>query len=174
MGIKKGKKITRKNKKHFFLTRNNKKSKNTKKYKTKRRTHYFLGGNNTIQLPNHIDFYKPISGIAQSVPNGLTGSPYTSQNLPSTNGIDGDNNYYANNPYINDISRQMQEARTGGGSRHSKKRRRGRKKLKNGGGIYQEIQNVGRSAFFNIGSLSNTLNGYPAPVNPNPTIQLKT
>jgi hypothetical protein len=42
-------------------------------------------------------------------PNGLVGTPWTSDigSWPGANGVPGDGNYYTNNTYNNDVSRQM-------------------------------------------------------------------
>jgi len=136
------------------------------------------GSSSGIQLPSVADYYSPISGIASAVPNGLTGSPINQSiiqgGLPGTTSIDGNNNYYSLNTYTPiDISRQMLEARGGMRRRHkTKKMRKNKSYVKTkGGGLYQQVQNFGRGIMFDVGKISNGLQGYPAPVNPSPTVQ---
>jgi len=112
-------------------------------------------------------------------PNGLVGAPYVnSSNLPGANGIPGDANFYSNNTYNNDISRQMVNVGAnppflgflglkGGRSKHTKKHRKQR------GGtssnfISQDLLNLGRQLGHGIGTTFNALNGYPGYANPLP------
>jgi len=112
-------------------------------------------------------------------PNGLVGAAYVnSSNLPGANGIPGDANYYSNNTYNNDVSRQMIDVGAnspflgflglkGGRRRHTKKNRKQR-----GGALSnflgQDLINLGRQLGHGVGSAFNGLNGYPAPANPLP------
>jgi len=111
-------------------------------------------------------------------PNGLVGKPYVnSSNLPGANGIPGDANYYSNNTYNNDISRQMVDVGANppflgflglkGGRKHTKKNRKQR-----GGTLSnflgQDLINLGRQLGHGVGTAFNALNGYHAPVNPLP------
>lgn len=133
----------------------------------------------SINIPKPYDFYAPVSGVAQSIPNGLVGSSINqTTGLPGLNGINGDNNYYSLNNYSTDISRAMMPSSYLNGGRIHKKRNTKRntkknKKRKNmrGGGAVQEFQNLLRGTFFNLGSVSNSINGYPAPVNPSAVVQ---
>lgn len=114
-------------------------------------------------------------------PNGLVGSPYVnSSNLPGANGIPGDANYYSNNTYNNDVSRQMIDVGANppflgflgmkGGKRsgyHLDKTKKQR------GGTFsnfisQDFINLGRQFGYGIGSTFNALNGIPSPINPMP------
>ena len=104
----------------------------------------------SINIPKPYDFYAPVSGVAQSIPNGLVGSSINqTTGLPGLNGINGDNNYYSLNNYSTDISRAMMPSSY----------------------LNQEFQNLLRGTFFNLGSVSNSINGYPAPVNPSAVVQ---
>lgn len=101
-------------------------------------------------------------------PNGLVGAPYVnSSNLPGANGIPGDANYYSNNTYNNDVSRQMIDVGANPpflGFKGGKKQRGGT--LSNF--IGQDLINLGRQITYGAGSAFNALNGYPAPTNPLP------
>lgn len=140
------------------------------------------GSSGGIELPSFADYYSPKSGIALSIPDGLTGSPINESllkgGLPGTSSIDGNNNYYSLNTYTPiDISRQTMEARGGMRKRKHKTRKlkvrrnaRNKNRLR-GGGLYQQVQNFGRGIMFDMGKISNGLQGYPAPVNPSPLVQ---
>jgi len=107
-------------------------------------------------------------------PDGLVGSPWTSnsETWSGVNGVSGDGNYFKNNLYTNDVSRQM--IATGanppfsiGGKKYKSKTR------KQKGGTFsnflsQDLINLGRQVQYNIGSNYDTLFGYKAPVNPLP------
>jgi hypothetical protein len=109
-------------------------------------------------------------------PNGLVGKPYVnSSNLPGANGIPGDANYYSNNTYNNDVSRQMIDVGAnkpflgflgikGGSNKKTKKQRGG--SFSNF--ITQDIINLGRQFTYGLGSTFNALNGTPGPSNPLP------
>jgi len=115
-------------------------------------------------------------------PNGLVGAPYVnSSNLPGANGIPGDANYYSNNTYNNDVSRQMVDVGANppflgflglkGGSKHG--RTHTKKHRKHRGGalsnfIGQDLINLGRQLGHGVGSTFNALNGYPGYANPLP------
>jgi hypothetical protein len=119
-------------------------------------------------------------------PNGLVGAPYVnSSNLPGANGIPGDANYYSNNTYNNDVSRQMIDVGANppflgflglkGGRKHGRRRTntQTKKHRKQRGGtlsnfLGQDLINLGRQLGYGVGSAFNGLNGYPAPVNPLP------
>lgn len=104
-------------------------------------------------------------------PNGLVGTSWTPSvnGWPGVNGIVGDRNYYVNNSYDNDVSRQMVDVGANppflkGGKRKQRRQR---------GGSYsnfmgQDLINLGRQFQFGVGSAYNALAGYSAPVNPLP------
>lgn len=111
-------------------------------------------------------------------PDGLVGKPYVnSSNLPGANGIGGDANYYSNNRYINDVSRQMIDVgankpflgflgvKGGGGTAKKSKKQRGGD-FSNF--ITQDIINLGRQFTYGLGSTFNALNGTSGPANPLP------
>jgi hypothetical protein len=129
----------------------------------------------SINIPKPYDVYAPVSGVAQSIPNGLVGSPINqTTGLPGVNGINGDNNYYSLNKYTTDISRAMMPSDDLRGGRIHKKRntkKNKKRKYMRGGGAVQEFQNLLRGTLYNLGSVSNTITGYPAPVNPSPIVQ---
>lgn len=104
-------------------------------------------------------------------PNGLVGSPWTtnSSTWPGVNGVPGDSNYYTNNTYNNDISRQMVDVGANppflkGGKSKSRKQKGG--SLSNF--IGQDLINLGRQLQYGVGSAYNALAGYSSPVNPLP------
>ena len=113
-------------------------------------------------------------------PNGLVGSPYVnSSNLPGANGTPGDANYYSNNTYNNDVSRQMINVGANSpflgflGMKGGKRKYHLNKTKKQRGGTYsnflgQDLINLGRQFGYGIGSTFNALNGIPAPINPMP------
>ena len=112
-------------------------------------------------------------GARGGAANGaLVGGPWTSNpnTWPGVAGQPGVTNYYANNTYNNDISRQM--IATGankpfsvGGSKQKKRRQRGGTITNLLG---QDLVNLGRQISYGIGSTYNAISGYPAPVNPLP------
>jgi hypothetical protein len=123
-----------------------------------------LGGSGNISIPSKMDYWSPIPNTAPSIPGPIVGTPYYAGNLnelPGSNGVDGNNNYYPYNNYSPDIQLMVQNA--GKNKKHNK-----HKRIKKGGGIFQGIQNFGRELAFNSGSLFNTFRGYPQPVNPLP------
>jgi hypothetical protein len=96
-------------------------------------------------------------------PNGLVGSSWT-QNVsgwPGVNGIPGDRNYYSENTYNNDISRQMVDV----GANPPFKGGKGNQK---GGFLGQDLINLGRQFQFGAGTAYNALAGYERPINPLP------
>jgi hypothetical protein len=115
-------------------------------------------------------------------PNGLVGKPFVDpSNLPGARGVSGDANYYSNNTYNNDVSRQMIDVGANkpflgffgikGGS--NPKIMSLKKTRKQRGGdfsnfIGQDIINLGRQFTYGLGSTFNALNGTPGPVNPLP------
>jgi len=125
----------------------------------------------------------PILGIAQNggsvspapIPGPFVGEPtsgFVSQ-WPSVDGVSGNRNYYEMNMYKSDPQTMM---KVGGKSRRrSRKARRSRKRSQRRsqrGGLTslapQELVNLGRELGFNYQSAYNSLNGIPAPVNPDP------
>lgn len=108
-------------------------------------------------------------------PNGLVGSPYNNPtNLPGANGIPGDANYYSNNTYNNDVSRQMVNVGANPPFLSLKGGRKGKNKTRKmrGGNLsnffMQDLVNLGRQFTHGVGTAFNGLNGYPAPQNPLP------
>lgn len=115
-------------------------------------------------------------------PNGLVGKPYVnSSNLPGANGIPGDANYYFDNKYYNDVSRQMINVGANppflgflgfkGGRKHNHTKKKHMKKQHGGtlsNFIGQDLINLGRQFTYGAGSAFNALNGNPAPTNPLP------
>jgi len=117
-------------------------------------------------------------------PNGLVGAAYNNPtNLPGANGIPGDANYYSNNTYNNDVSRQMEAVGANppflgfplfkGGKRSKHKSSHTKKNRKQRGGtlsnfIGQDLINLGRQFTHGIGNTFNALNGYPSHTSPLP------
>jgi len=117
-------------------------------------------------------------------PNGLVGRPFVNpSNLPGANGIPGDANYYSNNTYNNDVSRQMVDVGANrpflgfsafkGGKRNKHKYSHTKKNKKQRGGtlsnfLGQDLINLGRQMTYGAGSAFNALNGYSPPTNPLP------
>jgi hypothetical protein len=102
-------------------------------------------------------------------PNGLVGSPLTPGNIggwPGVDGISGDRNYYTNNTYNNDVSRQMVDVGANPPFLYGGKRKQKGGTLSNFMG--QDLINLGRQFQFGLGSAYNALAGYAAPVNPLP------
>lgn len=99
----------------------------------------------------------------------LVGGPWTSNpsTWPGVSGQPGVTNYYADNKYINDISRQM--IATGANKPFSVG---GKKRGQKGGNLSnfltQDFLNLGRQLSYGLGSTYNAIAGYPAPVNPLP------
>lgn len=112
-------------------------------------------------------------------PNGLTGSPWTPNNLPGQSLINGDSNYYSLNKYSPvDISRQMVDVGaqppflgvkfTGGKKRGTRKNKKNQKAGGFSNFLYQDLLNLGRQFQYDAGSSYNALKGYNSPVNPMP------
>jgi hypothetical protein len=114
-------------------------------------------------------------------PNGLVGAPFQNPtNLPGANGIGGDANYYSNNTYNNDVSRQMIDVGANppflgfkGGSKNKQKLSHSKKNKKQHGGTLsnffgQDLINLGRQLGHGAGSAFNALNGVHASSNPLP------
>lgn len=102
-------------------------------------------------------------------PNGLVGSPFTSGNIggwPGVDGVGGNHNFFANNTYNNDISRQMIDVGANPPFLKGGKRKQKGGTLSNFMG--QDLINLGRQFQFGFGSAYNALAGYSAPVNPLP------
>jgi len=108
-------------------------------------------------------------------PDGLVGAPYIGGwpgGWPGVDGVGGNRNYYTNNTYNNDVSRQMIDVGPaspylgfkGGKGRHTRKQKGGA--LSNFLG--QDLINLGRQFQYGLGSAYNALAGYPGPVNPLP------
>jgi hypothetical protein len=123
--------------------------------------------------------YNPMSNNGIPYPNGLAGAPYDGKSIggwPGVDGVGGNRNYYTNNTYNNDVSRQMIDVGANkpflgfkGGKRSKKQTHR--KKQKGGtlsNFIGQDLINLGRQVQFGVGSAYNALAGYQAPINPMP------
>lgn len=100
-------------------------------------------------------------GAASAIPGPFIGNAWEGNvnDWPGVNGIGADRNYLAQNLYHVDPQRMMLL----GGKKH---------KNKGGGIIPQGLVNLGRDLTYNMGSAYNALNGYSAPVNPAPYVQL--
>jgi hypothetical protein len=101
-------------------------------------------------------------------PDGLVGSPWTPNvsGWPGVNGIPGDSNYYSENTYKNDISRQMVDV--GANPPFSNMKGGKQKQNQKGGFLSQDLINLGRQFQFSVGSAYNALAGYERPINPLP------
>lgn len=102
-------------------------------------------------------------------PGGLTGTPWTPNNLPGQNGIAGDSNHYALNTYSNgDPQTSMVDVGANSPFLYMK----GGKRKQKGGTlsnfIGQDLINLGRQFQFGLGSAYNALAGYSSPINPMP------
>jgi hypothetical protein len=113
-------------------------------------------------------------GSNMPYPNGLVGKPWTPAigGWPGVDGIGGDRNYYPNNTYNNDISRQMLDIGANPPYQGVKGGRRTKKRGQRGGTLSnflgQDLINLGRQFQYGLGSAYNALAGYPSPVNPMP------
>jgi len=112
-------------------------------------------------------------------PNGLVGAAYSNPtNLPGVNGIPGGANFYSNNTYNNDVSRQMTNVGANPpflglkGGKRNKLHYTKKNKRQLGGTlsnfIGQDFINLGRQFTHGVGSMFNSLNGYPQHVSPLP------
>ena len=133
----------------------------------------YKGGNNLAG-----NLTAPGAFAKMTYPNGLIGKPWHPEVL-NWSGVDGtanNHNYLAHNNYKNDI--QLATNNIGanppfnvfkGGYKNKTKRRNYR-----GGNLgfsnfmTQDLLNIGRQLSFNMGSAYNTLNGYSAPIDPQP------
>jgi hypothetical protein len=103
------------------------------------------------------------------MPGPFVGSPWNGRiiNWPGVNGIGSDKNYLEYNSYSPiDISRQMKlnDTQVGG-----KKKTRRKKQYKGGSSLFMnDLVNLGQDLTYNFKSVYNTLNGYPAPIDPTP------
>jgi len=111
-------------------------------------------------------------------PDGLVGKPWTPAigSWPGVNNVSGDRNYYPNNDYNNDISRQMVSVGANkpfDGMKGGKYNKKGRYTKKQRGGnlsnfLTQDLINLGRQFNFGVGSAYNALAGYHSPTSPLP------
>ena len=113
-------------------------------------------------------------------PDGLVGAPYGKDigGWPGVDGIGGNRNYYVDNTYKNDVSRQIIDLGPAspflgfkGGKRYRNKKGSYTKKQRGGtlsNFLGQDLINLGRQFQYGMGSAYNALAGYPAPVNPLP------
>lgn len=102
-------------------------------------------------------------------PNGLVGSPFTPENIngwPGVDGIAGNRNYFTNNTYNNDVSRQMVDVGANPPFLYGGKRKQKGGTLSNF--MAQDLINLGRQFQFGLGSAYNALAGYSSPTNPLP------
>jgi hypothetical protein len=133
--------------------------------------------------PLSVSQMKQMGGMnmgGMNMPGPFVGSAWTGSvaNWPGVNGVSNDKNYLELNKYEPvDISRQMElnDTQIGGKksrkhkkSRKSRKSRKNKKSRKIKGGMRNDILNLGRDIMHNYNSAYNTLNGYPAPVDPAP------
>jgi len=113
-------------------------------------------------------------------PNGLVGAAYSNPtNLPGANGVTGGANHYSDNPYNNDVSRQMLAVganppfswfKGGKSGKRSKRKHNSKKKTskQRGGFLADDLINLGRQFGNGVGNAFNALNGYPASPSPLP------
>lgn len=102
-------------------------------------------------------------------PNGLAGAAFTPGNIggwPGVDGVGGNRNFFANNTYNNDISRQMVDVGANPPFLKGGKRKQKGGTLSNF--MTQDLINLGRQFQFGLGSAYNALAGYSTPVNPLP------
>jgi hypothetical protein len=109
--------------------------------------------------------------------NGLVGKPYENpSNLPGVNGVPGGANFYSNNTYNNDVSRQMVNVGANPpflgfkGGKRSKRKHNSKKKTskQRGGFLANDLINLGRQFGNGMGNALNALNGYPTSPSPLP------
>lgn len=132
---------------HKLFSRKNKKRTNKRSYKK--------GGR----------FYQP----AGPVPGPIVGNYWKAPvaDWPGVDGVGGNRNIFSLNTYKVDPQTMM---KLGGGKKTRKSRKSKNNRRKRGGlpPFSQGIVNIGRSIGYNLGSASNELRGYEAPVNPLP------
>jgi hypothetical protein len=126
-------------------------------------------------------FYKP----AGPIPGPFVGQPLTANTWPGQNGISNDNNYLANykdvvasdpsyHQSMNDSGYNTMNSKIGGYTyKEKEKRTRNTSSVKGGGLVPQDLVNLGRGLVYNVNSAYNMLNGYKAPVNPLPYVQMQ-
>ena len=124
-------------------------------------------------------FYKPAAPIPGPIVGNYWKAPQ--HDWPGVDGIGGNRNIFPMNSYKVDPQTMMKLGGRGRGRRsrqsrnnrqsrkksQSKKKGRGRRK-RGGMPFTQGIVNIGRSIGYTLGSSSNELRGYNAPVNPLP------
>lgn len=116
------------------------------------------------------DFYKP----AAPIPGPIVGNYWKAQpqDWPGVDGVGGNRNIFPMNSYKVDPQTMMKLGGRGKRQSRTKKRqsrKKGRGRRKRGGMPFtQGIVNIGRSIGYTLGSSSNELRGYNAPVNPLP------
>ena len=150
------------------------------------------GGGGGCSSCSAMPFFK--GGCATCMPGqhggsvSLVGAPWTGGNIGSWPGVAGtagvSNHFPLNNYNGGDPSYLLGQERSGnlgpslfyGGMKGRKnsrnkriKTRKGRGRFRGGGLIPQGIQNIGNNMRFGLQSAGNALQGFPAPVNPNPT-----
>jgi hypothetical protein len=107
------------------------------------------------------------------IPGPFVGQPIGTNinQLPGVDGIGGNRNYLGLNTNVDKNPSYQQSMNDSGYNTLNSKvggyKYRGSRK-KGGGLIPQDLVNLGRNFGFNAQSTYNTLNGYPAPINPSP------
>jgi len=126
-------------------------------------------------------FYKP----AGPIPGPFVGQSWTANSWPGQNGVSNDNNYLANykdvvandpsyHQSMNDSGYNTMNSKIGGYTyREKEKKGRTSNSVKGGGLIPEDLVNLGRGLAYNANSAYNMLNGYKAPVNPLPYVQMQ-
>ena len=124
---------------------------------------FMVGGGRSRRIRKRTAMKGGNAGIPY--PNGLVGSSWTPSvsGWPGVNGIPGDRNYYSENTYNNDISRQMVDVGANPPYKGGKQ-----KQNQKGGFLGQDLINLGRQFQFAAGSAYNALAGYERPINPLP------
>lgn len=101
-----------------------------------------------------------------TMPGPFVGSAWTGKvaDWPGVNGVGSDKNYNTYNTYTPvDISRQMRLNDTQVGGKYKRRRYKGGSTL-----MKDDLVNLGRDFMYKANSVYNTLNGYPAPIDPAP------
>ena len=118
-------------------------------------------------------FYKP----AGPIPGPFVGQPWTANAWPGENGISNDNNYLANYKDVVSYDPSYHQSMNDAGYNTMNSKVGGYKKkynmAKGGGLVPQDLVNLGRGLVYNVNSAYNMLNGYKAPVNPLPYVQMQ-
>ena len=143
----------------------------------------FKGGCATCAPGQHGGSVSGSSVSGSNSGSSLVGAPWIGGNIGSWPGVAGtagvSNHFPLNNYNGGDPSYLLGQERNGnlgpsifyGGMKGEKKTmtRKRKRKFRGGGLIPQSIQNIGNNMRFGLHSAGNALQGFPAPVNPNPT-----